>query len=399
MSSQVPEVQEFTNTQPVKPTRLPKRPFFSSGPCVKYPGWSLNALEKAHVSRSHRSGEGKALLKLCLEKTRALLEIPEDYHIAIVPGSTTGAMEMALWSFLGPRPVDVFAWDVFSRLWAYDIQNQLRLNNVRVFEAPFGFLPDGHQARPNHDQVLAWCGTTSGVWVPDATWLAPRGEGLVICDATSAVFATPLPWERLDVTAFSWQKGLGSEAAHGMLVLSPHAMERLRTYSPPWPMPRIFRMAFEGKVLEKLFEGETLNTPSLLCVEDFLAALAWAQTLGGLPKLVARSQHHFALLEAWVEATPWAAFVAQIPETRAKTAVCLQVKEARFERLSLEAQYAWLGQVARLLEQENAGFDIVNHPRMPPSLRIWTGPTVELSDLQAFLPWLTWAFETTMQLG
>ncbi|MGL4825426.1 MAG: phosphoserine transaminase [Alphaproteobacteria bacterium] len=396
MSSGLPEFQKPGGEQHPKPAHLPKRPFFSSGPCVKYPGWSWDVLKNAKLSRSHRSGDGKALLKACLEKTRKLLEIPEDYYIAMVPGSTTGAMEMALWSFLGPRPVDVFAWDVFSNLWSYDIQHQLRLNNVRVFEAPFGFLPDGHQASPDHDQVLAWCGTTAGVWVPDETWLSPRGEGLVLCDVTSAVFATHLPWKRLDVTAFSWQKGLGSEAAHGMLVLSPRAMARLKASTPPWPMPRLFRMTFEGKVLEKLFEGETLNTPSLLCVEDFLAALTWAETLGGLPKLVERSQQNFATLEAWVNATPWVDFVAKDPKTRSKTAVCLQVTDPRFEQLSLVAQYAWLGKLAHLLEQENAGFDIVNHNRMPPSLRIWTGPTVELCDLQDFLPWLGWAFEAMM---
>lgn len=386
-----PDVASLANS--LKPSHLPKRPFFSSGPCIKHPGWSLNSLEGALLGRSHRSEAGKALLKDTLHQTRELLEIPKGYKIAIVPGSTTSAMEMAMWSLLGQRPVDVFTWDFFSWLWSYDVKHQLGVEEVRVMDAPFGQLPDLKQANPDHDQVIAWCGTTAGVWVGGEDALAPQGEGLVLCDVTSAAFATKLPWHRLDATAFSWQKAMGSEAGHGMLVLSPRAIHRLETYMPPWPMPRVFRMASQGKLNDALFEGETLNTPSLLCVEDFRSALAWARSIGGLDGLVARCGQNFKALEAWVNATPWIDFVAQDPATRAKTAVCLKITDERFQNLDTQQQYAWLRAFAERLEREGAGYDIVNHNRMPPSLRIWTGPTVETEDLEAFFPWLEWAFE------
>lgn len=379
---------------PPKPAIRPQRAFFSSGPCAKYPGWSWEGLHGAPLGRSHRAPEGLLLLRQVIEKTRDILSIPPDYRIAIMPGSTTGAMEAALWSLLGPRGVDVFSWDVFGNLWVHDIQNQLRLSDARFFSAPFGQLPDFSAADPQRDLVFTWCGTSAGVWVPPhADWFSDTRDGLVLCDATSAVFAVNLPWLKLDATAFSWQKGLGGEAAHGMLVLSPRAVARLQSYNPPWPMPRLFRMTREGNLIEGLFKGETINTPSLLCTQDTLTALQWMEIQGGMPAMLRRVEENFQAISQWVDKTPWITFMAESPEIRAQTAVCLKIIEARFDKLPSPTQWAILNNMGQRLAQESVAFEILNHTLAPPSLRFWGGPTVETADLEALLPWIEWVFE------
>jgi len=375
----------------LKPAVRPARPFFSSGPCAKRPGWTLGALANALTGRAHRSKAGKAKLKDAIDRTRKVLGVPAAHRIAIVPASDTGAVEMALWSLLGPRPVDCLAWDSFGEDWITDTVKQLKLD-ARVMRAPYGGLPDLAQADRTHDLVFVWNGTTSGVRVPDGGWIASDREGLTICDATSAAFAMELPWDKLDAVTFSWQKVLGGEAAHGMLVLSPAAVARLESYAPPWPLPKIFRMTKGGKLIEGLFEGETLNTPSMLAVEDYLDTLKWAESIGGLPALIARTQANFAAVGRWVAETEWVEFLASDAAARSTTSVCLKIVDPRFAGMGEEPQRALVQKIAGLLDKEGVAYDIAGHRNAPPNIRIWCGATVERSDIAALLPWLDWAF-------
>jgi len=375
------------------PTVRPARPYFSSGPCAKRPGWNPSVLKDALVGRSHRSKPGKAKLKDAIDRTKRLLGIPDDYRLGIVPASDTGAMEMALWSLLGARPVDLFAWESFSEDWVTDTTKQMHLPNARLFKAGYGELPDMTQYLPGNDAVFVWNGTTSGVKLPDGNWIPGGRDGLTICDATSAAFAMELPWDKLDVVTFSWQKALGGEAAHGMLVLSPRAVTRLESYTPPWPLPKIFRMTSKGKLTEGIFQGETINTPSMVAVEDWLDALSWAESLGGLPALIARSNANLKVLEDWVAASGWAGFLARDPATRSNTSVCVTIADPWFEALPPEAKADVAKKIASILEREGVAFDIGGYRAAPPGLRIWCGATVETSDLKALTPWLDWAFE------
>ncbi|HLF95526.1 MAG TPA: phosphoserine transaminase [Methylococcaceae bacterium] len=379
----------------MKPADKPERPYFSSGPCAKRPGWSPAALGEACAGRSHRSKPGKARIKETLDRTRQLLGLPDDYRIGIVPGSDTGAVEMALWSLLGARGVDVLAWESFGSGWVTDIVKQLKLADVRIFQADYGELPDLAQVDCNRDVVFTWNGTTSGVRVPDGNWMADSREGLTICDATSAVFAMELPWDKLDVATYSWQKVLGGEGAHGMLILSPRAVARLESYTPPWPLPKLFRMTQKGKFNGGIFEGDTINTPSMLCVEDYLDALKWAESIGGLPELVKRSQANFGLIEAWVAKTPWVDFLARVPATRSTTSVCLKIVDPAFTRLPEEEQAAFAKKLAGMLDKESVAYDIGAYRDAPPGLRIWAGATVEAQDIERLLPWLDWAYTET----
>jgi len=375
-----------------RPAVRPARPFFSSGPCAKRPGWTPEALKDACLGRSHRSKPGKAKLKEAIDRTRAILRVPADYRIAIVAGSDTGAVEMALWSLLGPRPVDVLAWESFGEDWVTDVAKQLKLKDTRIIKAAYGELPDLKQTDPSHDIVFLWNGTTSGVRVPDGTWIADDREGFTICDATSAAFAMDLPWPKLDVVTFSWQKVLGGEGGHGMLVLSPRAAARLESYSPPWPMPKTSRLTKDGKLVEGIFEGDTINTPSMLCVEDYLDALKWAERTGGLPALIGRADANLGALSAWVKQSDWAGFLATDAKTRSNTSVCLKVVDPWFTALAKDAQGAAASKIASLLEKESVALDIGGYRAAPPGLRIWCGATVETSDIEALTPWLDWAF-------
>jgi phosphoserine aminotransferase len=375
-----------------EPAVRPARPFFSSGPCAKRPGWTSQALSGALVGRSHRSKPGKAKLKDAIERTRALLGIPADYRIGIVPASDTGAMEMAMWSMLGPLPVDAFAWESFGEDWVTDVAKQLKLKDARIIKAPYGDLPDLAQADPKHDIVFLWNGTTSGVRVPDGDWIAKNRTGITICDATSAAFAMDLPWEKLDVTTFSWQKVLGGEAAHGMLVLSPNAVARLESYTPHWPLPKIFRLTKGGKLVDGIFEGETINTPSMLALEDYLDALTWAENLGGLKALIARADANLAVIARWVRENDWADFLAKEQGTRSNTSVCLRIVDPWFLSQGDDAQADIAKKVASLLEKEGVAYDVGAYRAAPPGLRIWCGATVERSDLEALTPWLDWAW-------
>jgi len=374
------------------PAVRPARPFFSSGPCAKRPGWTPEALNDACLGRSHRSKPGKAKLKEAIDRTRAVLRVPSDYRIGIVAGSDTGAVEMALWSLLGPRPVDVLAWESFGEDWVTDVAKQLKLKDARILKAAYGELPDLTKTDPSHDIVFLWNGTTSGVRVPDGNWIAEDREGLTICDATSAAFAMDLPWPKLDVVTFSWQKVLGGEGAHGMLVLSPRAVARLESYNPAWPMPKTFRMTKDGKLIEGIFEGDTINTPSMLAVEDYLDTLKWADGIGGLPALVARADRNLAVLANWITRTDWVDFLAKDAETRSNTSVCLKIVDPWFTALAKDAQAAAASKIASTLEKEGVALDIGGYRAAPPGLRIWCGATVETSDLEALTPWLDWAF-------
>jgi phosphoserine aminotransferase len=376
----------------MKPQRRPDCNQFSSGPCAKRPGWSLAALGDAVIGRSHRSKPGKARLQEVIDRSRHVLGVPDDYRIGIVPASDTGAVEMALWSLLGPRPVDLLAWESFGEGWVGDVLKQLKLSNARKIAASYGQLPDLTVVDPGHDVVFTWNGTTSGVRVPDGDWIADDRQGLTICDATSAAFAMALPWRKLDVVTWSWQKVLGGEAAHGMLVLSPRAVERLESTVPPWPMPKLFRMTAGGKLTEGLFQAETINTPSMLAVEDAVDGLKWAESIGGLDGLLARTRANFAAIERWVEATPWISFLAERPETRSTTSVCLVFADAWFQGLTAEAQAKVAKEVAAKLEGEGVALDIGSYRDAPPGLRIWAGATVETSDIEALLPWIDWAY-------
>jgi phosphoserine aminotransferase len=374
-----------------RPDVRPADPNFSSGPCTKRPGWSPAALNGALLGRSHRAREPKARLAEVIARSRAILGLPDDWRLGIVPASDTGAVEAALWSLLGPRPVDVLAFESFSQGWATDIVKQLRLADARVLDAPYGRLPDLGRVDPAHDVVLAWNGTTSGVRVPDGDWIASDRAGLVICDATSAAFAMHLPYDKLDVVTWSWQKVLGGEAAHGMLALSPRAVERLLTHKPAWPVPKIFRLTSGGKLIEGIFKGETINTPSMLCVEDALDGLRWAERIGGLPALIARAEANFAAVAEWVAARDWIDFLAEAPATRSPTSICLKLTAPWFDALDAEGRAAAAKQIAALLEQEGVAYDIGSYRDAPPGLRIWGGATVETADIAALLPWIDWA--------
>ena len=374
------------------PAARPVDPRFSSGPCAKRPGWSPKVLENAVVGRSHRAKAGKAKLKLAIDLTREILRIPGDYRVGITPGSDTGAVEMALWSMLGARGVDVLAWESFGEGWVSDIVKELKLTGVRTLKAGYGELPDLTKVDFANDVVFTWNGTTSGVRVPDAKWIPDSREGLTICDATSAAFAQPLDWSKLDVTTFSWQKVLGGEAAHGMLVLSPNAVARLESHTPAWPMPKIFRMTKSGKLVEGIFEGETINTPSMLAVEDYLDTLQWAADTGGLDALIARADANLSVLMAWVRKSEWAAFLAEDSHVRSNTSVCLKIVDPWFTKLSSEAQADAAKKLASLLEKEGVALDVGAYRSAPPGLRIWCGATIEASDLQALTPWLDWAW-------
>jgi phosphoserine aminotransferase len=380
---------------PAKPTTKPQRPQFSSGPTVKRPGWSAAALAEACLGRSHRSKPGKAKLAEALDLSRAILGLPADYRIGIVPGSDTGAVEMALWSLLGARGVDVLAWEAFGKGWVSDIAQQLKLSDLRKLEAPYGQLPDLGEVDFSRDVVFAWNGTTSGVRVPDGDWIPESRDGLVICDATSAVFAMELPWAKLDVVTWSWQKVLGGEGAHGLIVLSPRAVARLESYQPAWPLPKIFQLTSKGKLNEGIFRGETINTPSLLVVEDAIDALRWAEGIGGLPALIARTEANTAVIARWVEASAWAGFLAETPASRSPTSICLKITDPGFLARDAAGQAAFAKAIADCLEAEGAAFDIGSYRDAPPGLRIWGGATVESTDIEALLPWLDWAFAET----
>lgn len=376
----------------MKPNARPRRPQFSSGPCAKRPGWTPAVLDGAVLGRSHRSADGKARLRAVIDRTRAVLCVPGTYRIGIVPGSDTGAVEAALWSLLGGRGVDVLAWENFGREWVKDVVDQLPLEDTRVIEAAYGELPDLDEVDCDRDVVFVWNGTTSGVAVPDGDWIADDRKGLTICDATSAAFATPLPWEKLDAVAFSWQKVLGGEGGHGMLVLGPRAVERLERHVPEWPLPKLFRLTAGGKLNEGIFAGETINTPSMLCVEDVLDALAWAEAVGGLDGLVARTRANGAVIADWVAATPWVDYLAAAPETRSPTSVCLGFTEPWFAELPADERAAVPRRIAALLAGENVAFDVAGHREAPPGLRIWAGATIDREDLEALMPWLDWAY-------
>ncbi len=378
-----------------KPGVRPLVPHFSSGPCAKRPGWNLQALTDALISRSHRSKSGRAKLRRAIELTREILEVPAGHRVGIVPASDTGAVEMALWSMLGARPVTVLAWESFGEGWVTDVVKQLKLKDVTLIKADYGELPDLDQIDSATDVVFTWNGTTSGVRVPDAHWIAAGRRGLAICDATSAAFAQPLDWAKLDVVTFSWQKVLGGEAAHGMLILSPRAVERLETYQPPWPLPKIFRMTKGGKLNEAIFAGETINTPSMICVEDYLDALQWAKSIGGLPALIARADANARAIADWTGRTAWVDFLAKNPRTRSNTSVCLKVVDPAVAALPHDEQTAFVKSMAAVLEKEGVAYDIASHRDAPPGLRIWCGSTVEASDLEALTPWLDWAFAQT----
>ena len=373
----------------------PAIPHFSSGPCAKRPGWSLQALTDAALARSHRAKLGKGKLKRAIDLTREILEVPADYRIGIVPASDTGAVEMALWSMLGARPVTMLAWESFGEGWVSDVQKELKLKQLAVLKAPYGELPDLAKIDWSTDVVFTWNGTTSGVRVPNGDWIAADRAGLAICDATSAAFAQRLDWPKLDVATFSWQKVLGGEAAHGMLVLSPRAVARLESYTPAWPLPKIFRMTKGGKLNEAIFEGETINTPSMLCVEDYLDALAWAKSIGGLNALIARADANTKVIADWVRRTPWVDFLARDPATRSNTSVCLKVVDPAVTKLAADAQAGFAKSLAAMIEKEGAGYDLAHYRDAPPGLRIWCGATVEPNDVEALTGWLDWAFART----
>jgi phosphoserine aminotransferase len=379
-----------------RPAIRPADPRFSSGPTKKRPGWTPQALQDALLGRSHRSRPGKSRLREAIDRTRVLLDVPADFRIAIVPASDTGAIEMALWSLLGARPVDVFAWESFGEEWVTDVVDQLKLADYRIHRGqPYGVLPDLTQARKDADVIFTQNGTTSGVKIADFTWIAADREGLTFNDATSAVFAQPIDWSKCDVVTFSWQKALGGEAAHGMLILSPRAQARLQSYTPPRPLPKIFRMT-RGQVLdEDLFEGATINTPSMLAVEDYLDALKWAEGAGGLRAMHARADANTAVLSDWVSRTPWVEFLAVDPATRSNTSVCLKVVDERVTRLSGKLRADFARRLAATLENEGVALDVASYRSAPPGLRIWCGPTVDSADVEALTPWLDWAFNTT----
>ena len=376
----------------MQPTALPGIPLFSSGPCAKRPGWNPGVLENASVGRSHRSHTAKAKLNNIIMRTHEILGLPEQWLVGIVPASDTGAFEMAMWSLLGQRPVDLLAWESFGREWVKDVQTQLKLTDSRVFLADYGDLPDLDKIDFSHDVVFTWNGTTSGVKVPDGNWIPADRGGLTLCDATSAVFSQHIPWRKIDVATFSWQKVLGGEGAHGMIILSPRAIERLKSYIPRWPMPKIFRLASQGTINEGIFRGETINTPSMICVEDTLDALQWVAEIGGLKETIKRSSKNLSVVEKWVDTSYWADFLAMSPETRSNTSICLKIVDPWFLSLAYEDQVAIPKNIDALLAKNDAAFDINGYRDAPPGLRIWGGATVESEDITILLPWLDWAY-------
>ncbi len=379
------------NTPVNSPVVKPVRPYFSSGPCAKRPGWSPSNFSQDTLGRSHRAAVGKARLQEAIDKTRTLLQVPNDYRIGIVPASDTGAVEMAMWSLLGARPVDILAWESFGAGWVTDAVKQLNLD-PNVYTAPYGEIADLVAIHPDHDLVFTWNGTTSGVRVPNGDFISDQRKGLTICDATSAVFAQKLDWSKLDVTTWSWQKVLGSEAAHGMLILSPRAVERLENYTPPWPMPKIFRLTKNGKLNEGIFKGATINTPSMLCVEDFIDALSWGESIGGLDALCARADDNLHSISQWIEKSSWAGFLCQKTELRSNTSVCISIMDPDIAALPEDKQYSFIKAMAKLLEDHKVAFDIAGYRDAPPGLRIWCGATIENADIKALMPWLDWAF-------
>ena len=382
----------------MQPQTRPSVPFFSTGPCAKRPGWAPGALAGAATGRSHRAAPAKAKLAEVSTRSRAILGIPEDWKVGVVPGSDTGAFEMALWNLLGPRPVDVLAWESFGLGWAVDVVKQLKLD-ARELKADYGRLPDLGQVDWSHDVVFTWNGTTSGVRVPNADWIAPDREGLALCDATSAVFAMPIAWDRLDAVTWSWQKVLGGEGGHGMLALSPRAVARIEAHTPAWPVPKIFRLKVKGKLLEGVFKGETINTPSMLCVEDALDGLKWAESVGGLDTLIARSRANFAVVEAWVATTPWVDFLAADPATRSTTSICLNIVDPWFAAQSVDERWALVNRMVRMLDEAGVAYDVNTHRDAPPGLRLWGGATVDRDDMAALLPWLDWAWGQVRAAG
>ena len=382
-------------TSIAKPELRPANPNFSSGPCAKRPGYTLQALESAVLGRSHRSKPGKARLAEAIDKTRAILGVPDDYRIGIVPASDTGAYEMAMWTMLGARGLDILGWESFGKGWITDAVKQLKLDDIRVMEADYGELPDLSQTAPTRDIAFTWNGTTSGVRVPNGDWISDGREGLTFCDATSAAFAMQLPWDKLDVTTYSWQKVLGGEGAHGMLILSPRAVARLESYTPSWPLPKVFRLTKSGALIEGIFKGETINTPSMLALEDYIDALDWAAGLGGLDGLLGRVAANNQVLNDWVAKTDWIANLCVEPENQSTTSVCLKIVDADVAAMDADAQAALAKRVASLLDAEGVAFDIGAYRDAPAGLRIWAGATVEAADLVALTAWLDWAFETT----
>ena len=374
------------------PSVRPANPNFSSGPCAKRPGYSLQTLADAPLGRSHRAKVGKVKLKLAIDLTREILQVPADYLIGIVPASDTGAVEMAMWSLLGARGVDMLAWESFGEGWVTDVVKQLKLKDARVITSGYGDLPDLSTVNFDHDVVFTWNGTTAGVKVPNGDWIPADRAGLTICDATSAAFAQRLDWAKLDVVTFSWQKVLGGEGAHGMLILSPRAVARLESYQPSWPMPKIFRMTNNGKLIKGIFEGDTINTPSMLCVEDYLDALNWSKSIGGLEGLIGRADANLKVMADWVAKTPWVDFLAANESIRSNTSVCLKIVDPAITALSAEQQAAFVKQLPALLEKEKVAYDIDGYRDAPPGLRVWCGATVESSDVAALTQWLDWAF-------
>jgi phosphoserine aminotransferase len=376
------------------PDVRPNNTHFSSGPCSKRPNWSLEALSDAALGRSHRAKVGKTKLKQAIDLTREILEVPADYRIGIVPASDTGAVEMALWSLLGPRGVDMVAWESFGSGWVSDVVKELKLPDTRKITADYGLLPDLSTIDFDRDVVFTWNGTTSGVRVANADFIPADRKGLTICDATSAAFAQNLDFAKLDVVTFSWQKVLGGEGAHGVIILSPRAVERLESYTPSWPMPKIFRMTKGGKIIEGIFQGETINTPSMLCVEDYIDALLWAKEVGGLKGLMARADANAKVIFDFVENNDWIANLAKAPETRSNTSVCLTIADKDVAALDADAQAAFAKGLVALLEKQGVAYDIGAYRDAPSGLRIWAGATIDTADLEALMPWLTWAFET-----
>ncbi len=371
------------------PSVKPNNPNFSSGPCSKRPGYHLNALDVETLGRSHRSAIGKAALRSVCDETKRLLGLPDDYLVGVVPASDTGAFEMAMWTMLGARGIDVFCWESFGKGWLNDIVNDLKLQNVNRYEADYGLLPDLSVANGENDIVFTWNGTTSGVKVPNGDWIPDDRQGLTFCDATSAVFAMEMPWSKLDVTTFSWQKVLGGEGAHGMIILSPRAVERLESYTPSWPLPKIFKLTKKGKLIDGIFRGETINTPSMLCVADYLDALAWIDSIGGLSAAIARSEANLAVVEKFVDRNPWLSFLAQDPATVSNTSVCL----------SVDANPEQVKEIVKLLEAESVAFDIGAYRDAPPGLRVWCGATIEKEDVELLVEWLEWAYVAVVSKG
>ncbi len=376
----------------MKPTTKPQNNCFSSGPCAKRPAWSLDALKDATLGRSHRAKLGKNKLAEVIDRSKKILGMPDNYLLGIVPASDTGAIEMALWSLLGARGVDVLAWESFGSGWGADCKNQLKLTDLNIYKAEYGKLPDLNKVDWKRDVVFTWNGTTSGVRVPNGDWIPASREGLAICDATSAVFAMDMPWDKLDVVTWSWQKVLGGEAAHGMIALSPRAVQRLQSYTPSWPLPKIFQMTKGGKLIEGIFKGETINTPSMLCVEDQIDALKWSESVGGIKGLIKRSEANLSAISAWISKSNWAAFLAEDAKTISCTSICLKIIDPWFTSLSPEAQAEAAKKIASILEKEGVAYDIGAYRDAPAGIRIWGGATVETSDIESLLPWLDWAY-------